>query len=303
MRSDLNKQLCERERAGHRKRYKEVRNRRKFKAVDEEASNLSSREGMSWRHVRAGDTKSFNENLNPLWGAVRKAVGRPWDAFYSDLCKTFDKRSVINQHILQHLEQFVERNIYEKDGQLVVRGFYGGQDRLLRESYVEYYVDPRDGILKKNKHYRSYKAEIRARQAEREAEEAKVFRQLDAKNVLRKINDVWFHFELRPLPKGKVVYRKPDNQEFFQNSWSKKMLTWDKLQDHEKRRWGIRSFEGSSAHDEFTGANVYFDTVLKRPMYRSYDLKMNSYEKAPDYYHAAKKTASRKLLKKAGIVE
>ena len=111
------------------------------------------REGMRLRHNIRGDTKSLNENLNPLWGFVHKSVGRPWNKVYGEICAVFDKRSVINQHILVHLEEHVEINTFEgEDGQLYFHPGYG-QATPATHWNVRYYVDSRDGILKLNKHY------------------------------------------------------------------------------------------------------------------------------------------------------
>src|SRR5271155_3661608 len=99
-------------------KYKEVRHKKKFSSIGEDGENLRSFESTMYRYVRDGETKNFNENLSPLKGAIRAAIGKRWDTFYSDLCKNFDKRSVINQHILQHLFEYVERDVYIEDGEV-----------------------------------------------------------------------------------------------------------------------------------------------------------------------------------------
>lgn len=114
MREDLNKLLCERERIGHSDRYGSYRRLKHFKDESdiEDSDELFTGVGSSHREsmkIRYGyDTKSFNENLNPLYGFIHKSVGKKWDKIYSEICKVFDKRSVINQHILIHLFQKVE---------------------------------------------------------------------------------------------------------------------------------------------------------------------------------------------------
>lgn len=292
MRADLNKQLCERERFGHDRRYKNVRRNKKLDSLD------VSFESMKRRHTVVGDTKTFNENLNPLWGAVRKAVGKPWNKFYSELCKNFDKRSVINQHILQHLNDRVEQNVYiREDGELMVSRDYGKHLPLRECSYIEYYVDPRDGILKVNKHRKTYKQRRREDAKEAARKEAESFRKLDKDNVLRKIDGIWYHFTLKDVPRGRYVYEKPYGQDEFKDG--NRVVSWDRLQSYQKERYGIRRFEGESAFDIFTGDHIFFDGKRVRIMSHGSSSFRNSLD---GRYHATKKTASHKVLKKAGLV-
>lgn len=297
MRQDLNKLLCERERVGHSKKYREARRNKKFANFGEEGELLPSNEGMKYRHTRGyGDTKSFNENLSPLWGLIRKNVGRPYDKFYSELCQVFDKRSVINQHILQHLDDFLVKTLYLVDGELWVRGTYR-QDEKLKGSWVEYYVDPRDGIIKKNKHYRTWKQDSRGRRAKAEAERNARFVQIDANNVLRFIDGVWFHFELKKVPKGRYVYEKPLDKEIFKTHMGR-MRYWDQLTDFDKEKYGVKRFEGESAVDVYTNERVY-STGRRRLRAWSENNEVNI---PSDMYHATKRTASHKMLKQAGVI-
>lgn len=299
MRADLNKLLCERERLGHTKSYKDVRRNKKFDAADDDGA-LHSRESMKHRHVRHGEPKSFNENLNPLWGQVRKAVGRPWNKFYSDLCKNFDKRSVINQHILEHLMQYVETDVHVKDGELYFRNNYSGDVPLKRDTFTEFYVDPRDGILKRNKNYKRWSQQNRELRKKREAEEAKITCWLDDDNVLRKVDDVWFHFTLKDIPKGEVVYEKPNSKDLFDTGYGNRphqMKPWESLSDHHKQRHGRQVFKGQSVVDVFTGESLLFDRRSGRVM-----TSKNNWYSGKKRYHATKRTASHKQLKRAGLV-
>lgn len=200
MRKDLNKQLCERERLGHDRKFHEVRHARKVKDADAEEV-IGGREGMKRRHIIGGhgETKMFNENLNPLWGVIRKNANRPWNKVYAEFCSVFDKRSVINQHILDHLNDFVAINTYEQDGEIYIKSRWG-RDDTLKGGWQEYYVHPRTGLLLKNPHYRSWKQERRERDAKRAAEAAKVHRVIDDKNELFCIEGTWFLAEMKPTP-------------------------------------------------------------------------------------------------------
>lgn len=213
MRKDLNKQLCERERSGSRY-YKFGRVRRdKGYAVDlrEDGSN-HIREGMKRRY--GYDTKNFSENLTPLEGALRKAIGRRWDSFYSDLCKNFDMSTEINKHILQHLEQFCERNVVMKAGALTVRGGkYGAADYPLFGSNVRIYVDPRDGIIRRNKYHLTYRQQEKARREQDTSN--RYYKVIDNDHVLRNEAGIWFIYTLAEIPGGGTYQTRTDGVVVF----------------------------------------------------------------------------------------
>lgn len=209
LRPDLNKLLCEHERHHSWDGFNNYRHNREFKQDlndlldDEHFGGVSGghRESMKYRY--GYDTKEFGENFAPLWGFIRKSVNRPWDKVYSELCSVFDKRSVINQHILTHLDDFVERkDVYEGfDGQLYIHSNYG-TDRPLKGSGTEYYVDPRDGILKLNTRRVSYDQQYRQREAARKRAELAVKRVVNKDIELHNIDGTWFevkfeHFKPR----------------------------------------------------------------------------------------------------------
>ena len=285
MRDDLNKQLCERERRGSWRRFGHVRHNKKFAVRDPE--NTPAREGMKFRASATSNEKEFNENLNPLLGQVRKAVGRPFDKFYSDLSKTFDKRSVINQHILGHLDDFLCRDLYfDRDGVLTRHGRYGAVDRPLTEyTSIEFYVDPIDGIIKRNRNFARGKWRRRERDAQAQAEIDAVHRTLPDGSVLHMINDVWFHYAVKDAPVGHYVYDKPSNKDLFKPSrWSKE-VPWERLRDYERQHCGVKRLVGKDVLDVLTGERVFCEPG-----------------KPPVKYHATKRTASHKTLKHAGLV-
>lgn len=151
-----------------------------------------------------GDTRDFTDVLAPLKGQVRKAVGRRWDAFYSDLCKLLDRRSVQGAHVFEHLYDFCELEIQVIDGELWTKpAAFGSKIRRVKEdSFIEFYVDPRDGIIKKNKAHASYRT-LRRLRAKREAVEALAVRRvLDESTELHKIEGTWFVCEFAMTPMG-----------------------------------------------------------------------------------------------------
>ena len=258
MREDLNKLLCERERHGHKKKFHDVRRLKKAGADDE----VAGRESMVKRHNISWNNKEFNENLTPLWGAVRKNVGRPWDKVYGEICQVFDKRKVINQHILQHLLDFVETKTFiGEDGQVWVRRSWGSPCPVKEQSFSKYYVHPTTGLLLeiKKKTLRQEREEVKAKLA---AEQAKVRRVIDEDTELRKRGDVWFVCTLADFPPDERVWQKATYGKEHQGYWLNRAGT---------------------AYDQFEQKTVA----------RGY---------GKERYVAAIRTASHKELKKHGII-
>ena len=209
MRSDLNKLLCEHERYGSKRGYKEVRRDRTFDLYDEDGP-IGTREGMRWRYKFHWNEKEFGENLNPLYGIIRKNVGRKWDDIYSELCKVFDTRSVINRHILIHLNSMVEiTNVYYEDGEIWIRSNYIG-NRPLKDTGVEYYVDPRDGILYRNPEYHTWGYNRRKRIEEEIRERRKTYRNLGTFAFAKdEKTGVWFRYDYKAIQPGRTeIYFK-----------------------------------------------------------------------------------------------
>jgi hypothetical protein len=310
MRSDLNKLLCERERFNSRDHFTNYRGMKTFDdSLDEDGgANTSMKESMKRRYTACWSQKELNENLNPLWGAVRKAVGRPWNKFYSELCENFDKRSVINQHILQHLFNKVEtKEIFVgEDGKLWGRGYSGAVP--IEESFCEYYVDPRDGILKHNKQKLTRNQITKNREARNAETVGKVKRVIDEDNVLHLENGVWFHYTLKDVPVASVTYRsssiKNNPEEIFavRVNYGREKVNkmWKEMNGKEQAEYGYASFstaDGTTAYvrDVFTDELIVNIPTVGNNRYGP-RIAVNTKR-----YHATKKTASKQILKKAGL--
>jgi hypothetical protein len=74
-------------------------------------ADLPTKQGMRRRHLLHGDTKELNENLAPLKRYLRKQVGRPWNAVYRDLSARLRPTSAVQQHVRDHLWDYVERHV------------------------------------------------------------------------------------------------------------------------------------------------------------------------------------------------
>ncbi len=275
MRTDLNKLLCEHERRGSGKSFGYYRHKKGF-VPNSEGDNVAMREGISRNSRRwGGDSKDFGEFLSPLKGQVRKYCGKRYDTYYSDLCRNFDMSRPVNAHLMVHLDQYLipMRDLYvADDGKVWVRHPYGDDYRLNEGSRSgrgpEFYVDPRDGVIKRVKYRKS--------QPKREPVK---FVEIDKYNVLHLIDGTWFHFVMRDCAEIRITCEKPDGIELFKSRWNaNRMVAWDRLPDFEKQRLGVTNYSAHRPRDIFSG-----EWVTK------------------GRYHAEKHTASKKMLRDAGL--
>ena len=175
MRHDMDRVLVTRPRIGGKVR-------RKGRAYPME--HLPSRVGMKRALAFAkADTKTLNEHLQPLRRYLHGQVGRPWDRVWSDIAAGLRATSTVQQHVRDHVFDFVARDVFLRGREPWLREF--GSERPLRESYHELWVDPRSGILRHNRH------RVTWRQRQRERHEA-AERTLRARMVPGK-GDVQYH--------------------------------------------------------------------------------------------------------------
>ena len=149
--------------------------------------------------MKAGyrDTKSLNENLQPLARFLTRQVGRPWDAVYRDIRAVIDGRNVVQRHILEHVDDYVARRVAVVDGRLVDRSTrrYG-----LSCLWQPLYVDSRTGLLRRNPAAALRRGLTRADQLEREAKRKAIRRDLSPSHQLHRLNGDWFSVEIAPRP-------------------------------------------------------------------------------------------------------
>lgn len=119
-----------------RPRYKPKARKGRHQAFDDGPRH----EGMRRPHVLRGDDKSFSDYLAPLRRYLAGQVGRPWRKVYADITARLRSRSTVQQHLRDHLHDFVAIT-----PRLISRGWLpfdrGG---LWRQ---EFYVDPRTDLL------------------------------------------------------------------------------------------------------------------------------------------------------------
>lgn len=184
MRADMAKILVERPRLGAGKRARVYRQLLR----EDRADLLPVREGMGRCHSFSAPTKQLNENLAPLRRFLRSRLGRPWDQVHREIMQHVSFENAVQQHILQHLWQYVERHVEIIDGRPVAKI----RSRWWRaDLHAEFYVDPATGLLRENDHYR-----MRYRPT---AEPAR-FLAIDADHQIHRIDGIWYELTLSPIP-------------------------------------------------------------------------------------------------------
>lgn len=149
MRADLAKCTTERERRGAKGKCFKTKYRGRVRVhpdpehdyLDESGGFKSSSRRSHWEH------KEFSDVLNPLRGAIRNNIGRPWDKVFSEFCQVLDRRGVSGYHIFTHLMQEVETKTYiGEDGKIYEKvSRYSFRNEPLEVS--GFYVHPITGIL------------------------------------------------------------------------------------------------------------------------------------------------------------
>lgn len=135
---------------------------------------------------RQANGKHLNENLAPLRRFVLGQVGRPWDKVHAEICEHLRLGSAIQRHVLEHLDDFVVREVEVVDGRPVHRR-HGWPVVASRWRHMTW-VCPRSGILRRSPpRERSMAPAVRDRV------------ELADGDQLQRLDGVWYHLSLMPL--------------------------------------------------------------------------------------------------------
>jgi hypothetical protein len=90
------------------------------------------------------NAKEFSDLLGPLRRYLRKQVGRPWNAVYSEMSQILNHRTLSGQHIWRHVFHEVELHPRSVDGK-----FYHPPRKYVGETIrvTGLYVHPTTGLL------------------------------------------------------------------------------------------------------------------------------------------------------------
>jgi len=236
MRKDMDKILVTTPRIGSRLKNEEVKEQRR-KARDSDDYDLPQKSSMKPKGKHSWNRKSLNEYLNPLVRYLSKNCGRPWDKVYSEICENMDRRGVTQDHIFQHLFDYVERNPVFKGGKPHSTG-YGGLNRLYKSGW-SFYVD-KNGTLKEPKERRPpWKQEVNSHHLIKTDDESVFF-------IKRDKDGTWFKASLQSWPDADI----PPHQSYEGPAWAIEALGKHKiggrrvvlntLSKKEKKAFGIK---------------------------------------------------------------
>ncbi len=209
MRADMSKVIVERPRYYKSSKTEAVRRRNDF-------------DGPQFLGIRAGYGRpSLNENLSPLRRYLRAQVGRPWSLVYSEIASGIDRRNTVQQHVYQHLDDFIAIQVEVRGDELID---LRRPSRLWRDDRIsqELYVDPRTGLIRRNKHYRALKREKAERDRLQRAEIQRRRRVIDDRTLLLLLEDAWFEVRVEPLPVAQIIETIVAGQVRRQRVWDRR---------------------------------------------------------------------------------
>jgi hypothetical protein len=228
MREDMYKVIVERPRRGKEGYATAARLRKDFDGP----TRLGMRAGYGYRRL--------NENLAPLRRYLHAQTGRPWNKVFSEICAGIDRRDTVQQHIHQHIRDFIAIDVD------VCRGQYQGL-----------YVDPRTGLIRSNKNCRSWRHGIAERRRREQAEVEARRRKVDERTYLLLLNEIWFTVEIDVMPEERLVDRVIDGKLHRQ-------MTGESRYDVVLQRNVSRTARAESRQREYLYGSSDFYAVSKR---------------------------------------
>jgi hypothetical protein len=251
MRNDMYKVIVERPRRG--------------KDRDAVARRLrSDHEGPAHLSMRAGyGYRTLNENLAPLRRYLAAQVGRPWRKVFSEMSAVIDRRNTVQQHIWQHVDDFIATRVVLRDGKIVDlagRFSYGIGDEISQELYV----DPASGLIRRNRNYMSWSRRRKVRYAANEAEVRTRRRVIDKRTQLLLLEGEWYEVKLAlvsefmapPLPLSKPLRASELSQPPY--------VAYDVVLRHVVKDWKSNTSNGKARGDLYGSPGLY--AVKKRQL-------------------------------------
>ena len=186
------KVIVERPRVGSRARLK---NRVRVDDDEELPSKVSVKRD-AWMR---GGGRELNENLQPLKRYLEAQAGRPWDKVWSEICKNLKPSNTVQQHVRDHIPGFVAIKTTVKNGEIWVLDRWTRGP--LKDSHVKLFVDPKSGLLRRNKHWVSWNARNRAKLAAQAKARVARMRVVSAAKQLHLLDDgAWWEVTLAAVP-------------------------------------------------------------------------------------------------------
>jgi len=201
MRDDMDEVIIERPRWGSR-----LRHARRLRRIDpkhaarHDPDSLPLRIGLKRAASLGKITKSLNDLLGPLKRYLIGQVDRPWNKVWSEISANLKASNPVQQHVRNHVLDFVAVNTSVRDGVVWVAR-EGWRPEPLSECWSLLYVDPRTGILRRNKHYKKYALRRREHAAAQARGRADRMREIGPLLQLHRLNECWWEVTLAPIPR------------------------------------------------------------------------------------------------------
>jgi len=186
--------VIERPRGGMRISLKKLKG---FKKQLQKLTEDASQDGLLSPYLIKPRNKSkyLSDHLGPLRRFLRSQVGQPWNDVHSELCRRLDGSTMAGQHVLDHVDDYVERQVELIDGV----PYYKSRRhlRLANWRQIQLYVHPETGILCDAKDALSPAIEAK--------EEPDVIK-LDKFHQYHRINGNWFLITYEEVPDNGVAF-------------------------------------------------------------------------------------------------
>ena len=207
MRDDMHEVIIERPRWGSR-----MRHARRLRRVDPKHASVRDPESLPLRvgHGRAASlnrrTKEFSDLLGPLKRYLVRQVNRPWGKVWSEITANLKADNPAQRHVLGHVHDFVATKTSIRDGAVWIAERWGHLMRLDESWHALLYVDPRTGILRRNKHHKRHGQRQRERLAAEARKRAHRMREISADLQLHYLRECWWEIRLAPILTERATY-------------------------------------------------------------------------------------------------
>lgn len=237
MRKDIGKILTE----TYRVKFDDYKGKfpRVSKKVNETLYEYGGKISMRKPHALSGNRKDFGENLSPLRRFLETSVGRKWDDVYSEIKASVPNNGTIQNHLYQHLFDFVDfprkvskklNNVGKLKGWGIQRGRrYSGSYNYLQGGWhnlIRLFVHPDTGILCKAPEGETYRQYLRQTRAKTRKELESKFIRKDGYDLFRE-GSLWFRADW-DYEVSELVLVKPNYLNHFHQR------NWDFYSDEEK---------------------------------------------------------------------
>ncbi|MGA7933029.1 MAG: hypothetical protein WCA35_05735 [Kovacikia sp.] len=195
----LSEIVIERPRGGMRISLKKLRG---FKKQLNQLTEEASQDGLLSPYLIKTRNKSkyLSDHLGPLRRFLRSKIGQPWNDVYSELCHRLDGSTMAGQHVLDHVQDYVEQHVELVDG---IPFQKSRRQYQLTQSYrFKLYVHPETGILCDPDAIplRS----IAVPSSNLKSQQDVIY--LDAHHQYRKLNDIWYLITYQVVPATESVF-------------------------------------------------------------------------------------------------